>query len=128
DRLLADLARLTVLERDLYGQRAGEGEVLLAALRDGRHGIVEADVLEDDRQVARVVLDRRDIVDRLAQSAFLGVDKPVEGLALDVDQVGQLDGVLEPRESTALASRATSQKRNSLFGRTRAAGGASKRD
>ena len=87
DRLLADLAGLAVLEGDLDGQRARVGDVLLAALGDRRHGLVEVDVLEDDGEVAGVVLDRRNVVDRLAQATLLRVDQPVERTLLDVDQV-----------------------------------------
>ena len=57
DGLLADLAGLAVLEGDLDGQRASVGEVLLAALRDRSDGVVEVDLLEDDGQIAGVVLD-----------------------------------------------------------------------
>src|SRR5215211_3595229 len=66
DGLLADLAGLAVLEGDLDRQRTRVGKVLLAALRDRRDRVVEVDVLEDDGEVSRVVLDRRDVVDRFA--------------------------------------------------------------
>ena len=95
DGLLADLARLAVLERDLDGQRACVGEVLLPALRDGSDGLVEVDLLEDDGEVAGVVLDGRDVVDRLAEAALLGVDQPVERAALDIDEVRYFGDVLE---------------------------------
>ena len=95
DGLLADLAGLAVLERDLDGQRASVGEVLLATLRDRSDRLVEVDLLEDDGQVAGVVLDGRDIVDRLAEAALLGVDQPVERAALDINEVRYFGGVLE---------------------------------
>ena len=99
--LLADLTRLAVLERDLDGQRARVGEVLLATLGDGRDGVVEGDLLEDDGKVAGVVLDRRDVVDGLPQAPLLGVDQPLERAALDVDQVGDFEAVLQARETAA---------------------------
>ena len=75
DRLLADLAGLPVLERHLDGERPRVGQVLLATLRDGGDGLVEEDVLEDDGEVAGVVLDGRDVVDRLTESTALRVHK-----------------------------------------------------
>ena len=57
---------------------------------------------EFDRERARVILDRRDVVDRLAQ-AFL--QEPVERGLLDVDQVGEVENVLEARECLARARR-----------------------
>ena len=101
DGLLADLTGLAVLERDLDGQRARVGEVLLATLGDRGHRVVEVDLLEDDGEVAGVVLDRRDVVDGLPQAALLGVDQPLERAALDVDEVGDLEAVLQPRETAA---------------------------
>ena len=70
DRLLADLARLVVDEGDGDGQRARVGEVLLAALVDRRGGLVEVELAELHGEVAGVVLDRRDVVDRLAQATL----------------------------------------------------------
>ena len=55
-------------------------------------GLVELEVAELDRQRAGVVLDRRDVVDRLAQALVL---EPVEGGLLDVDQVGEVEDVLQ---------------------------------
>ena len=101
DGLLADLARLAVLERDLDGQRARVGEVLLATLGDRGDGLVEVDVLEDDGEVAGVVLDGRDVVDRLAEATLLGVDEPVERAALDIDEVRNFRDVLEAGERAA---------------------------
>src|ERR671923_158631 len=57
DGLLADLARLLVLEGDGGGQRPRVGHVLLAALLDGVGRLLELEVPEDYGQVAGVVLD-----------------------------------------------------------------------
>ena len=99
--LLADLARLAVDEADRDGQRAGVREVLLAALLQRGHRRVEVELAELDGEVAGVVLDRRDVVDRLAQAAAFGVDQPVERLLLDVDQVRDIEDLLQPREAAA---------------------------
>ncbi len=77
DRLLADLAGLAVDEADRDGQRARVGEVLLAALLQRGDGRVEGELTELDGEVAGVVLDRRDVVDRLPQAPLLRVDQPV---------------------------------------------------
>src|SRR4051812_46972066 len=65
DRLLADLARLAVDEGDGDGERPRIGQILLAALLDGGDRRVEDELAEIDGEVAGVVLDRRDVVDRL---------------------------------------------------------------
>ena len=103
DRLLADLAGLVVDEGDGDRQRARVGEVLLAALADGRGGLVEVEVAELDGEVAGVVLDRRDVVDRLPQPTGLRIDQPVERPALDVDQVGDVEGLVQAREGATRA-------------------------
>ncbi len=66
DGLLADLARLAVDERDGDRQRASVGEILLATLLERGDRFVEHELTELDGEVAGVVLDRRDVVDRLA--------------------------------------------------------------
>ncbi len=104
DGLLTDLTRLAVLERDLDGQRASVGEVLLATLGDRGDGLVEMDLLEDHGKVAGVVLDGRDIVDGLTETTLLGVDQPLERAPLDVDQVWDFEGVLQTGERAAGAS------------------------
>ena len=71
-RLLADLARLAVDERDGDRQRAGIRQILLAALLQRGDGLVEDEFAELHGEVAGVVLDRGDVVDRLAQAAPLG--------------------------------------------------------
>ena len=101
--LLPDLTRLAVDEADGDRQRARVGEVLLAALLERRHGGVELELAELDGEVAGVVLDRRDVVDRLSETALLRVDEPVEGLLLDVDQVRDVEDVFEPRERATRA-------------------------
>ena len=101
DGLLADLAGLAVLEGDLHRQGSRVGEVLLATLADGSDGLVEMNVLEDHGQVAGVVLDRRDVVDGLTETTLLRVHQPLERAALDVDQVGNFECVLEAGERAA---------------------------
>ena len=93
-RLLADLARLAVDERHRDRQRARERQVLLATLFERGDGLVEGQLAELDGKVAGVVLDRRDVVDRLPQTALLRVGEPLEGAALDIDQVGYVAGLV----------------------------------
>ena len=100
-RLLADLARLAVDEGHRDRQRARVGEVLLAALVDRSGGLVEHELAELDGEVPRVVLDRRDVVDRLAQTAAGRLGQPLERAALDVDEVGDVEGLVQTRETTA---------------------------
>ena len=99
--LLADLAGLAVDERDGHRQRAGVRQVLLAALLDRCDRIVEVELAEVDGQVARVVLDRRDVGDRLAEAPLLRIRQPLEGAALDVDEVGDVMNSFEAREGAA---------------------------
>jgi hypothetical protein len=94
DGLLADLAGLLVLEGDGRGQRPRVGHVLLAALLDRVRRVLELELAEDDREVPRVVLDRGYVVDRLSQPARLGIRQLFEGATLDIDQVGDFEGVL----------------------------------
>jgi hypothetical protein len=54
-------------------------------------GLVELEVPEDDREVPRVVLDRGDVVDRLTQHPALRIGERLEGTALDIDQMGDVD-------------------------------------
>ena len=99
--LLADLSGLPVDERDGDGQRPGVGQILLAALLEVGDRLVEGEVAELDGEVAGVVLDRRDVVDRLAQTAAIGVGQPREGLALDIDEVGDFKDLVQTREAPA---------------------------
>ncbi len=101
DGLLADLARLAVDEGDRDRERARVGQVLLATLLERRDGLVECELAELHGEVAGVVLDRRNVVDRLAEPALLRVRQPLEGAALYVDQVGDINGLVQTRESTA---------------------------
>ena len=84
-RLLADLAGFPVDERDGDGKRPGVRQILLAALLQARDRLAEREFAELDGEVAGVVLDRRDVVDRLAQTAAIGVGQPREGLTLNID-------------------------------------------
>jgi hypothetical protein len=124
-RLLADLTGLAVDERDGDGQRAGVREVLLAALLDRRDRLVEVKLAEVHREVAGVVLDRRDVRDRLAQAALLRIGQPLERAPLDVDQVGDVMDSVEARETPARTRGVnTGQGGDSSRGRERAGGGA----
>ncbi len=128
DRLLADLAGLAVDERNGHRQRAGIGQVLLAALVKRGDGLVEGELAELHREVAGVVLDRRDVVDRLAQAAGLRVGQPRERAALNVDQVGDVNGLIQAREaSTRPESICSSQEMTPSEGETRAEEGAEAR-
>ena len=54
-----------------------------------------------DGEIAGVVLDRRDVVDRLAEPSLLGVDQPRERAALDVDEVRDVKDLVQTREGAA---------------------------
>ena len=84
DRLLPDLSGFLVDELDRDRQRDLVGQVLLAAFLDGYRRLAELVVAELHRQCAGVVLDGRDIVDRLPQALL---QEPMERGLLDVDQV-----------------------------------------
>ncbi len=94
DGLLTDLAGLLVLEGDGSGQRPRVGHVLLAALLDRVRRVLEFELAEDDGEIPRVVLNRGYVVDRLSQSARLGIRQLLKGATLDIDQVGDFEGVL----------------------------------
>ena len=102
DPLLADLAGVLVDEADRHRERGLIRQVLLAALLDRDRRQAELVITELDCERSGVILDRRDVVDRLAE-AF--VQEPLEGLTLDVDQVGEVENVLETRERLARAWR-----------------------
>jgi hypothetical protein len=124
-----DCSRISPVSRlmkpTVTGQRARVGEVLLPALLQRCDGRVELERAELDGEVAGVVLDRRDVVDRLAQAALLGVDEPGEGLLLDVDQVRDVEDVVEPRERAARTGSINgSQDGDSSWTGERATGGA----
>jgi hypothetical protein len=102
DRLLADLARLLVHEADRHRKRGLVGQVLFTALLNGHGGLAELVVAELHREGAGVILDRRDVVDGLAQAL---AQEPVERRLLDVDQVRKIEDVLEVRKRFARAWR-----------------------
>ena len=136
DGLLADLAGLPVDEADRDGQRPRVRQVLLTTLLQRRHRVIERELAELHGEVAGVVLDRRDVVDRLAEAPLLGIDKPGERLLLDVDQVGDIKDLVKTREIPARAGSINSSQDgdssgDSEDGRARGAGVAkrqSKRD
>ncbi len=66
-------------------------------------------------EVAGVVLDGRDVVDGLAQPARLGVGEPLEGAALDIDEVRDVDGLVETRESYGASGEHQQQPRKDSF-------------
>ena len=94
DGLLADLAGLLVLEGDGRGQRPRVGHVLLAALLDRVRRLLELELAEDDREVPRVVLDRGYVVNGLSQPTVLRIRQLFERATLDIDQMGDFEGVL----------------------------------
>src|SRR4029079_3815394 len=55
-------------------------------------------VPELDGEGARVIGDRRDVVDRLAEALL---QEPLEGRLLDVDEVGEVEDVLQARKRLA---------------------------
>ena len=84
DALLADLARLGVDEADDDRERDLVGQVLLPALPDRERRVAELVLAELDGERAGVILDRRDVRDRLAEPLL---HEPLEGGLLDVDEV-----------------------------------------
>src|SRR5204863_1945214 len=100
--LLADLARLLVDEADGHVQRGLVSEILLPALLDRDRRRAKLKLAELDGERAGVVLDRRDVVDRLAETLLL---EPVERRLLDVDQVRKVEDVLQARETLPRARR-----------------------
>ena len=94
DGLLADLSGLLVLEGDGRGQRPRVRHVLLAALLDRVRRLLEVELAKDDLQVPRVILDRGNVVDRLAQPTVLSVGQFLEGTTLNVDEMWNLERVL----------------------------------
>ena len=121
-RLLADLARLTVDEADRDRQRPRVREVLLTALVQRSDRLVERELPELHGEIAGVVLDRRDVVDRLAQAPSLWLNQPGEGLLLDVDEVGNLNRLVEARERTARAGSINGSQDGDSSGRSESGG------
>ena len=94
DRLLLDLARVPVHEPGADEDRRGVGDVLFLALLDGELGrrtqiLVVGIELQLELERLGEVLDRADVVERVAQPL---VQQPLEGVALNRDQVGQRQG------------------------------------
>src|SRR4029079_13986849 len=87
--------------------------VLLAALGDRGGGLVEVELPEDHGEVAGVVLDRRDVVDGLAEKTLVRVYKLCEGILLDSNEIRQFQRRLEASETAAL-TRINSQDGSSL--------------
>jgi hypothetical protein len=56
--------------------------------------LLEIELAEDDLKVPRVVLDRGNVIDRLSQSTMLRVGQFLKGTTLNVDEMGDLEGVL----------------------------------
>jgi hypothetical protein len=56
--------------------------------------LLKIELAEDDLKVPRVVLDRGDVIDRLSQSTMLRVGQFLKGTTLNVDEMGDLEGVL----------------------------------
>jgi hypothetical protein len=56
--------------------------------------LLEFELAKDDLKVPRVVLDRGDVVDRLSQSTILRVGQFFERTTLNVDEMGDFEGVL----------------------------------
>ena len=84
------------------------GQVLLAALLQVGDRLVELQLAELDGEIAGVVLDRRHVVDRLAQATLLRVGEPFEGPALDVNQIGDIKNLVQTREVPARPGGVTS--------------------
>src|SRR4029450_9756989 len=95
DPLLADLAGLLVDEPDRDRKRNLVRQVLLTALLNRELRVPELVLTELDRERPRVVLDRGDVVDRLAQTGF---HEPLERGLLYVDEVGGVEDVLHERK------------------------------
>jgi hypothetical protein len=56
--------------------------------------LLEFELAEDDLEVPRVILDRGDVVDRLSQPTGDSVGQFLEGTALDIDEMWNLERVL----------------------------------
>jgi hypothetical protein len=85
DRLGLDLAGGSVLELGLDVELAGVGVVSLPALLDRMLGLLEAVLPEGERHLAGEVLDGADLIEGLTETVS---DQPLEGLALDGDEIG----------------------------------------
>jgi hypothetical protein len=56
--------------------------------------LLEFELAEDDLEIPRVVLDRGDVIDRLAQSTMLRIGQFREGTTLNIDEMRDLEWVL----------------------------------
>ena len=107
DRLLLDLTGLRVHEPRGDEQRARVGHVALAALVLGVLRRVEDVVGQLELELAGEVLDRRDVGEDLGDTLL---EEPLERLALDRDQVGELEHLAELGEGKTFAGRERSQR------------------
>jgi hypothetical protein len=55
--------------------------------------LLEFELAEDDLQVPRVILDRGDVVDRLAQPTGHRIGQFLEGPTLDIDEMWDFERV-----------------------------------
>jgi hypothetical protein len=119
DRLLLDLARLLVHEARLHEQGGREGHVLLAALIDVVLGRLEPVLGELEGEVAGEVFDGRDVAEGFGEPFG---PEPREGIALDPDQIGEVDDVLDLLEGKSSVHREAGGLRQGLtpFSSTRA--------
>ena len=103
-RLLFDLAGVAVHEPGAHEDRRAVGHVLLLALLHrelGRRAQVLVEGVELQLELERLgeVLDRTDVAEGLGE-AFL--QEPLEALALDRDQVGELERLVQVGERVTL--------------------------
>src|SRR4029079_17732284 len=102
DVLLGDLTGLLVHELDARPQRLRERDVLGAALLFGVLGLAE--LARDELQVEVLsgeVLDRRDLLEELAEPL---IAEPLEPVELCLDEIGQRQNFGERREVAALTN------------------------
>ena len=102
DLLLLDLARLPRDEHRLDEETPRVRDVLVPALLDRVGRFLEAMLAEVELELLGVILDRRDLVEDLAQSRF---DEPVEGRPLDGHEVRERERLPQLREGDAVADR-----------------------
>ena len=103
--LLFDLTRVAVHEPGAHEDRRAVGHVLLLALLDRElrrwaQVFVVGVELELELQRLAEVLDRRDVAEGLGETL---VQEPIEALALDRDQVGQLERIGQVCEGITFA-------------------------
>ena len=113
-RLLFDLTGVAVHEPGPHEDGRRVGHVLLFALLDGELGrraqvLVVGVELQLELKGLGEVLDRADVTEGVGQAL---VQEPVEALALDRDEIGQLQGFDQVGEGVALAGRRTSGHRS----------------